>query len=201
MDKRTCNVPDCEKPPYGNRAHCHMHRARLRKWGTTDLVKTPRKPPTVAPISEKLEAKTRKALEGCWLWTGPLDHYGYGVLNHRGTGLKAHRVAYEQWVGPIPPRMVIDHTCHNPACVRPDHLRPATIKQNTENHSGATRLSKSGIRGVWKNSQTGLWHVQVTHRGRKHWGGSHKTVAEAEAAATALRIKLHTHNDMDRAVA
>lgn len=42
MAKRTCDVPECERPTVG-RGLCRMHYQRMRKHGTTDLVK-PLKP-------------------------------------------------------------------------------------------------------------------------------------------------------------
>jgi hypothetical protein len=66
----------------------------------------------------------------CWLWSGSyyLSHgkQRYGTFR----GKRVHRIAYELLVGPIPPRLVIDHTCRNTLCVRPDHLEPVTNKIN-----------------------------------------------------------------------
>lgn len=44
---------------------------------------------------------------------------------------KAHRLAYQFEVGPIPEGYVIDHLCANPRCVRPSHLEAVTITENT----------------------------------------------------------------------
>ena len=33
--------------------------------------------------------------------------------------------------------------------------------------------------------------------GRQYWGGYHPTIEAADAAARALRAKLHTHDDHD----
>ncbi|MFB3816181.1 MAG: HNH endonuclease signature motif containing protein [Candidatus Methylomirabilales bacterium] len=42
----------------------------------------------------------------------------------------AHHVAYELYVGPIPPGKQLDHTCRVRCCVRPSHLEPVTQKEN-----------------------------------------------------------------------
>lgn len=64
---------------------------------------------------------------GCWEWTGPKDAKGYGRHGH----FKAHRIAYELSVGPIPTGLVLDHLCRNPGCVRPQHVEPVTPAENT----------------------------------------------------------------------
>lgn len=112
--------------------------------------------------------------------------------------MKAHRVSYEDAYGPIPPRLRIDHKCYEPSCVRPDHLRLATDKQNAENRQGAQANSKSGIRGVTWNSQWGKWTVQVRHNQKLHFFGYYTDLQEAAEVARLKRIELFTHNDVDR---
>jgi hypothetical protein len=66
----------------------------------------------------------------CWLWTGAHDQRGYGVLNIKGKMHRAHRYAYAQTVGPVPADMQLLHSCDNPPCVNPAHLRPGTARDN-----------------------------------------------------------------------
>jgi hypothetical protein len=62
---------------------------------------------------------------GCWEWIGKLNHSGYGLIS-AGRGdyrdLRAHRVAYELYVGTIPPGQVVHHECGVRHCVNPNHL-------------------------------------------------------------------------------
>lgn len=70
------------------------------------------------------------AEKGCHLWQGYLDKDGYGTFYFRRKGRRAHRVSYYFTIGDIPKDMVIDHICGNRNCVKADHLRLLTPRQN-----------------------------------------------------------------------
>lgn len=68
---------------------------------------------------------------GCWQWTGAIDKDGYGHFGpEHGKRVRAHRWAYEKYVGPIPAGLTLDHLCNRPGCVNPGHLIPATVGAN-----------------------------------------------------------------------
>jgi hypothetical protein len=100
--------------------------------------------PTPDP-AERIRRNYVEDANGCWLWQGPLTAGGYGTTTAVGKKgpAKAHRVAYEVLVGPIPDGLHLDHLCHNAdldcpggrscvhrRCVRPDHLEPVTLDEN-----------------------------------------------------------------------
>jgi hypothetical protein len=64
-----------------------------------------------------------RGADGCWPWTAYVNPDGYGVaVVARFANRRAHRVAYELVVGPIPAGYEIDHRCLNRACCNPAHL-------------------------------------------------------------------------------
>lgn len=77
---------------------------------------------------------------GHWLWTAYRDRDGYGTFYLEPRKRKAHRLAYEDLVGPIPEGKQIDHLCRVRACVNPLlHLEAVTSWQN--NHRSPTHYA------------------------------------------------------------
>jgi hypothetical protein len=156
-------------------------------------------PPT-RPAEERFWEKVNRT-DGCWLWTAGTNNRGYGVFYPvHGKHALAHRFVYELTVRPLGPDEKIDHHYLCPkTCVNPAHLRPVTQKQNLENRAGAQSNNRSsGVRGVTWDKRNRKWQVQAKHNRKQYYGGYFDTIAEAEAAAIALRNRLFTHNDADR---
>jgi hypothetical protein len=82
-------------------------------------------------------------------------------------GLKrAHCVAHELFVGPIPNRTIVRHTCDNPPCVNPHHLILGTKKQNTgdmmdRGRCGTAKLTESDVRTIRKLYASGKRQVSL----------------------------------------
>lgn len=84
----------------------------------------------------------------CWIWASHISGNGYGYFSLNNKELRAHRVAYELTKGPIPKGLHVMHTCDNPKCVNPDHLKIGTHQDNMSDmvkkgrhHSGRTKYS------------------------------------------------------------
>jgi hypothetical protein len=146
-------------------------------------------------------AESRRIIVGepddCWRFQGATNEGGYGHFSVNGREVRAHRIVYQDFIGPIPDGKEIDHRCRNRACCNPKHLRLVTNKQNGENRGSAQRNSRSGVRGVWWDERRQRWVAQVQHNG-KQIRRSFDNFAEADAAAIAMRNELFTHNDADR---
>lgn len=111
----------------------------------------PGKPP--APIAERFWKLVNKT-DTCWLYTGNTwKGYGqFGVQQSPGVWKqkKAHRIAYELLVGPIPEGLHLDHLCRVHSCVNPAHLEPVTNREN-------------GVRGVGLTARALATHCHLGH--------------------------------------
>ena len=191
MDKSTriCTIDGCKRKHYA-RGWCALHYGRWFAKGTTHEPN-----PHYHDPEEAFTARTSSGPSGCVTWTGALDKIGYGKISVGGRSqYMAHRYAWERVNGPIPEGMVIDHLCHNRACVNVEHLRAVTQAQNTQNRKGSHTGSRSGIRGVNWREDVGKWSARVMVAGKSHWGGLHDTAEEAGRVAAEMRSRLMTHS-------
>ena len=136
---------------------------------------------TNADLLPKIEARyVCEPNSGCWLWTGPLNIYGYAMLyvgRRRGaTGKngqrKVSRVLYEMLNNVVLTREeFICHRCDTPACVRPDHLflGNAAINNIDRMNKGRSHLW-NGSRAGEKNHSTKLTEAKV-EKIRSLWPG------------------------------
>ncbi|WP_150237120.1 HNH endonuclease [Nocardiopsis quinghaiensis] len=91
----------------------------------------------------------------CWVWTKSLARNGYGSFRVDGKTYSAPRWMLEYHLGrALEEDEVVRHTCHNKACVNPDHLVPGTHADNMRDMSEAKR----GRRGP---------HADCDHEGTK----------------------------------
>lgn len=103
--------------------------------------------------------------DSCWEWTAGRDKDGYGkfAIGHGGrkqTHTRAHRFAYETFVGPIPVGHVVMHTCDNPPCANPAHLKTGTALENNDDK-------------VDKGRSPRLWGTPLTRSRQTHCKNGH----------------------------
>lgn len=121
-----------------------------------DIKELPRE--TRRRFSERLP---RKPAAGCWEWGGARQGTGYGVLWIRlddgtETHRLAHRLSYAIHKEAIPQGVNVLHSCDNPPCCNPAHLRLGTQRENSadmslrDRHSGRNhvrnKLTKNDVR-------------------------------------------------------
>jgi len=85
----------------------------------------------------------------CRVWTGSKNKKGYGDLRVKGVGVRAHRLSWEiANNAKIPDGMFILHSCDNPSCIEPKHLRVGTAAENTADMLSKGR-AKTGDQCSW----------------------------------------------------
>lgn len=124
--------------------------------------------PESTPIPGRWLEKVAVAENGCWLWSAAVDNDGYGKfqypVNGRQVHIRAHRWAYEHFVGPIRDGDVVMHVCDTPPCVNPNHLDTGSPIDNNDDKIGKGRGAR-----VWGNA---LNRARQTHckNGHPLWG-------------------------------
>jgi hypothetical protein len=193
--EKFCSVESCPKAEgVRHLGMCNAHYQRMRKYGT------PTGKPTVPTTEDRFWSKVEKT-DDCWLWKAGKFADGYGTFRVGRKMVHTHRHAWIMEYGEISDDLELDHICLNRACVRLDHLRLTTHKQNMENRRNAFANSKSGARGVVWAADRKKWRTAVGHGGKCYRAGQFDDFEEAKAAVLALRLKLHTHNELDRRAA
>lgn len=105
----------------------------------------------------------------CWEWQGSLQGSGYpqiGVTDDNGKlfVLRANRVSFVLFNGPIPDQAVVRHTCHNPKCVNPAHL---IVGSQADNMQDALKAGHLGRKGVLSAAQRAEISRRFVEGGRK----------------------------------
>jgi hypothetical protein len=98
--------------------------------------KRPKKDPLI-----RFWSKVQKT-DGCWLWTGAKNSWGYGQMSAMHGERIASRVSWVLANGPIPDGQEVCHSCDNPPCVRPDHLFLGTTLENAQDRSRKNRTDR-----------------------------------------------------------
>lgn len=108
----------------------------------------------ITPLHQRLERRRQITDNGCWVWTGAKDHYGYGKMQfggRYGQKLGVHRVAAHAYLNfDLNSELKVLHHCDNPSCFNPDHLFIGTQSDNLQDCYRKGRLG-----GFWR---TPGWH-------------------------------------------
>lgn len=128
---------------------------------------------------------------GCLEYSGYLNEFGYGQIRTGGRLHRVHRLAFKRLNHLCPEQMVL-HTCDNPKCSEPTHLRCGTQADNIHD-----MLSKGrGYKQDWKSCpkghpypperQTGKFHNRCHQcdldRKRRHYRRKYEEAANVMAS-------------------
>lgn len=186
MTKKTCSFSGCGRP-HAAKGFCKSHYNQFLKTGVVkDLSPAPR---TAATRDQAFWSRVSVGAE-CWEWTGGKAVSGHAVFSYNGVRVMAYRYSYEQATGEDITGKVIDHLCHNPACVNPSHLRATDHTHNMQNRKGAHVNSRTGVRGVWFDRHANRWRAVVMAGGRRT-AKMFTSVDDANDWVAEARLRLH----------
>lgn len=139
------------------------------------------------PMEDRFWEKVEKT-DSCWLWSSALFQ-GYGIFSlRRGKTIRAHRLAYELLVGPIPDGLEIDHLCYVRRCVNPSHLEAVTTQVNVK-RANARRWAAATPNGCCTSGHP------FTEENTYRWNGKRwcKTCRNAHRRRYRDRLKANTY--------
>lgn len=130
-----CNYPPCCNPRHLQAASLSVNQRQRRAQGrhsrrTSDGVDFyPYAVPKNLSAEEQFWGKVdRRSPAECWLWKGVKDRAGYGIMGR--THRRAHRIALALSGIPVAPGEFVLHSCDNPPCCNPAHLRLGNAADN-----------------------------------------------------------------------
>lgn len=170
---RMCQVDGCCKPStsQGERPlrgsdentlkYCRKHLAWFRNYGSTEMHRY-----SQGTLEERFWKFVDKS-DGCWSWNGSKQQKGYGLIQDapikgksRGKTLLAHRVSYQMHYGDLQSGDFVLHSCDNPQCTNPAHLRKGTQSENIKEAIEKRRKFVPNARGE-QNPRSKLTEEQV----------------------------------------
>ena len=127
--------------------------------------------------------------DDCWEWTMSTDRYGYGQVWWDGELTRSHRKAWKLAVGPIPDGLHILHSCDNPPCCNPFHLRPGTQADNNGDTVSRERH--------WQTAKTHCAQGHEFSEANTYQRAGHRTCRTCNNAAS-RRYRARTRNNPRR---
>ena len=123
--KQSCKIDGCGKPMKGH-GYCPTHLARFKKYGDPHMVTVTK---VGIPLQFLRDVQYRNSSD-CIEWPFAKNNYGYGSVRFEGAVWKANRLICYWHNGKPFKGAVAAHSCGNPSCVNPAHIRWATEKEN-----------------------------------------------------------------------
>lgn len=102
---------------------------------------------------------------GCWEWMGYKFPNGYGCFNRHSY---AHRTSFELFIGTIPDKMFVCHSCDNRSCVNPKHLFLGTRQDNMNDMKNKNRQARGEKQWSHKLTEMCVYQIrEMLERGYK----------------------------------
>ena len=142
------------------------------------------------PLEQRFWAKVeRLGPDDCWVWTAAKAEFGYGLIQVQSpdgswTLTFAHRVS-ARLAGMHIDGYAVLHSCDNPPCVNPSHLRPGTLRENTADmlerkrhyQDPWTRMSRPKVEAIIARLKCGQSNASIA----SEFGVSRRCIARIAA--------------------
>jgi hypothetical protein len=147
MTLKVCSVPGCDIQT--NKTYlCNGHYKRMRR-GDTSTAPIAKRRDGMSLIERVRDQTVTSDDADCWIFSGYTNANGYGQLRSSGACVFAHRVALIDAVGEPPegkPHAL--HSCDNPPCVNPAHLRWGSDLDNVRDMRERNRIARGETSGT-----------------------------------------------------
>ena len=186
---KKCEVDGCDCAVYGKgkrgadisiTKYCRRHYRWLKQYGSLT-------PPSYShgTVEERFWRNVVRYTDPdkCWEWKGTRLPKGYGVFtdaspstNVRGKTISAHRYSYQLHYGDLNKGDCVLHSCDNPQCTNPSHLRKGTQSENIKEAIAKRRKFVPVAKGE-QNPKSKLTEEQVRFI-KSHPELGHKAIAD-----------------------
>ena len=100
---------------------------------------------------DKVDIDSINSENDCWNWIGPTGgSKPYGCFSVGSKNRRAHRISYLIYIGPIPNKLHVLHSCDNISCINPKHLFLGTQKDNMNDKMNKGRHKTNGYENKTK---------------------------------------------------
>lgn len=109
-------------------------------------------PGRIEKVLEKSVASI-DVVRGCWVWRLSDREIADGERPRIFFGFEwtAYRLLYVLLVGPLAPKMTLDHLCGDRACVAPHHMEEVSLPENKRRNTERKKRKRSRARDVEAN--------------------------------------------------
>lgn len=127
--------------------------------------------------------------EECWPWTGFCVPKGYGTVVIRQSVYIASRIAYFLSTGQWPLEQIL-HSCDNPPCCNPSHLREGSIADNMADRDSRGRHRNTQKTHCLRGHPLSGDNLKM-HKGRRRCATCHRDQERERYQAKQLADRAH----------